>query len=235
MPEKRLFSRFSHRSLFFLIACFLARSGLDSLAAPFWFDQMNYAVGNIYTNSGGLWLRHSGTSSDSLAVSYTGSPVAVSGNRYEVNQGRQDDVHRLFFADTNGFDYTSPLSLYASFTVSLTNLPANSGGTYFAHFMGTNFDYAARAYALTAGAYPGTWRLGVANAQLDYSSSSPSNTGPSTVVPIDLAQNTDYQVVVRYTPATFSSTIWINPASESDTANSATATDPEAFISTRSE
>src|SRR5260370_147585 len=100
----------------------------SATAAPFWFDALNYSVGNITTSSSNLWIRHNGTANDSLEVSYSGSPTAAAGNRYEINQDRTDDVQRWFFANTNGFGSASGVSLYASFNVSLTNLPTNPGG-----------------------------------------------------------------------------------------------------------
>ena len=50
----------------------------------------------------------------------------------------------------------------------MTNLPANAGGTYFAHLMDTNVSFRGRIFALTTNAYPGTYRLGVANAAGDF-------------------------------------------------------------------
>src|SRR6267142_4180648 len=115
-----------------ILGC-LAPFGLR--AQIFWYDALNYNLGNITNGSGLLWLTHSGGVGDSLEVNYAGSAAAAAGHRYEVNQSRQDDIHRWFFPNTNGFAAGAGVSLYASFTISMTNLPGNAGGTYFAHFM----------------------------------------------------------------------------------------------------
>ena len=206
------------KNLIALIPLFLITLTISSLqAAPFWFDSMNYSVGNITTVAPN-WIRHSGSLNDSLEVN------TAAGHRYEVNQTRTDDVHRQFFANTNGFTAASGLSLYASFTINVTNLPANGGGTYFAHFMDNGSSFRGRIYVVTTGAYPGTWRLGVSTAAGDFTSTT-FGSGPSGVITNDLALNTDYQVVIRLNLGTAVPTVWINPAAESDTANSASGTD----------
>jgi len=188
-----------------------------------WFDSMDYPVGNITTNAGSLWVRHSGGSADALVVDYAGSPAALAGHRYEVNQARADDIHRLFSPDTNG---VSSGAVYASFIVSITNLPGNSGGTYFAHFMDVNSNtipmFRGRIYAIVppnpypyTNAAPGTFRFGVANAAGDFSGGSG---GPIAVVPVDLALNTDYQVVLKCDIDNATATLWVNPSSETDSA-----------------
>src|SRR5512141_791568 len=115
-----------------------------------WFDSMtNYPVGNITTNAGSPWVRHSGGNADSLVVDYAGSPIALAGHRYELNQARADDIRRLFSPETNGVN--SGIA-YASFIVAMTNLPGNAGGTYFAHFSDVNNNsipmFRGRIYAI---------------------------------------------------------------------------------------
>lgn len=193
-----------------------------------WFDSMSYPAGNITTNTDKFWVRHSGSANDSLVVNYAGSPAAKAGARYEVNQGRSDDIHRLFFADTNGF---SDGAMYASFIVSVTNLPSNVGGTYFAHFMDINTNqigtFRTRAFTVVpANPFPytnaaaNTFRFGVANAAGDASG---TTGGPTAVAPVDLALNTDYQVVLKCDIDNVTATVWVNPAAESDTAVSSGA------------
>lgn len=194
-----------------------------------WFDTMtNYPVGNITTNAGSLWIRHSGGNGDSLVVDYAGSPTALAGHRYEVNQARADDVRRLFSPDTNGVNSGV---VYASFIVSVTNLPGNPGGTYFAHFSDVNNNtipmFRGRIFAIVPpNPYPytnaaaGTFRFGVANAAGDYPN---AGGGPAAVVPLDLALNTDYQVVLACDIANATSTLWVNPTSEGDAAASSGA------------
>ena len=164
-----------------------------------WNEPFNYADGPIISNSSGLWIRHSGSANPSDSV--------VMNNRLEVassNPGavpRTDDVHRDFTSATN-----TQTILYASFTVNCTNLPPVVG-TYFAHFYVTSTTFHGRVFA-QAGTLPNTWRLGIAGAAGTVSA----------VFPVDLAANTDYQVVVRWDPVTsFSAQLWVNPLAETDT------------------
>ena len=158
----------------------------------------SYPTGNI-TNNTPLWLTHSGTAKDALVVSYPGSAASVAGTRLEVNQGRADDIHRWFYpADTGAVSV-----VYVSFVVSATNLPANAGGSYFAHLMDKSTMFRGRLFAtVPANPYPftstvpGVYRFGVANNQGDYSSAAPTTTGPSMTLPVDLALNTDYLLVI---------------------------------------
>src|SRR2546421_3376105 len=108
------------KNLTLLLLTVLCASSLQ--ASLFFYDALNYANGNITTNSSGRWLRHSGTGNDSLVVN----------NRYEVNQNRADDVHRWF--DPINTNTVSSGTVYASFMMRMTNLP-NAAGVYFAHLM----------------------------------------------------------------------------------------------------
>ena len=78
-----------------LIPLAILSLGTVSLKAQVIFaDSMDYPNGSITTNSSGKWIRHSGTSNDSLDVNH----------RYEVNESRQDDIHRWFDPiNTNGY------------------------------------------------------------------------------------------------------------------------------------
>jgi hypothetical protein len=159
------------------------------------YDALNYPNGSITNNSGGLWIQHSGVNNDALEVN----------GRYEVNQNRTADVHRWFDPiATNG--YLSG-TLFASWTIRMTNLP-NGSGTYFAHFMDKGTEFRGRVFALTNGALPGAYRLGVANAAADGS--------PNQVLPMDLAPNTDYQVVLKYDLDLVAATLYVNPAFDTD-------------------
>src|SRR5881394_509465 len=138
------------KKILFSLTC-LAMATISLRAQQIFSDSLDYPNGNITTTSSGRWLRHSGTSSDSFEVNH----------RYEVNQSRQDDVHRwLDPINTNG--YMSGV-LYASFFMRMTNFPG-VGGTYFAHFMDTGSEFRGRVFALTNSSFPATYRIGVANA-----------------------------------------------------------------------
>ncbi|MEP6664072.1 MAG: endonuclease/exonuclease/phosphatase family protein, partial [Verrucomicrobiota bacterium] len=86
---------------------------------------------------------------------------------------------------------------------------------YFAHF-NPGSGFRAVVFSSTSGAASGSFRLGVANSN----TSGNANSGQLTN---NLSLNQNYFLVIRYAVATGSSTIWLNPVSESDA--SVTATD----------
>jgi hypothetical protein len=214
-----------------LLACLAVA---PSKAALFWGDIItNYPLGCITTNTTpgyatNQWLSHlPGSGVDAIVISNNfNNPVAVSGRRLSLFTSGSEYVHRWFDpVATNGY-LTG--TLYVSFVVAVNSLPT-AGGTYFAHFMdggsplGTNaFEFRGHVYAVQntnsfpfTNTIPNTFRLGTANANGDTA----QGAGPDAILPIDLALNTDYQVVMRYDIDSASATIWVNPATESDVAN----------------
>ncbi len=170
-------------------------------------DSFSYSDGPLVTVSSNLWVHHSG--------SVTGEVAVVSG-RVLLNEAKTEDVNALLA----GQPYPSSGStnvFYASFTVKFTSLP-NGGGTYFAHFKNSSSGYRARIWALPGGAAPNKFRLGI---------SSTSSSDISATNSTDLSLNTDYIVVTRLVNSN-SSTLWINPAAESDPGIS-TSDSPSAF------
>jgi hypothetical protein len=185
-----------------LYTTILAMLGVIPLRAQVqFFEPFNYADGALTNVSGGVWQRHSGGNNDSL----------VSSNRLQVFGTRADDVNRSF--PTN---LANPI--FVAFTLNMTTLPSNSFGTYFAHFKdNTTFGFRGRIFAVTDnatwGVFPGMYRIGIANANGD-GTGAPTN-GPSVVVPMDLALNTDYQIVAEYDPNA-GATVWVNPVTTDD-------------------
>jgi hypothetical protein len=202
-----------------VLTSFLA--AMSMRADVIWQDTFNYSNGPVSitsTNGTGSttvsnWITHSGNL-DSF----------VNKHRLEVSTSpaRSGDVNRQF-SMTNGSPYTNVQQvIYASFIINFTNLPT-AAGTYFAHFhsgVPSSSSFEGKLYALVGFpansgatatnfvALPNTFRLGVAAAASDK---------PSKVFPIDLALNTDYQVVLGWDPVTDDSlTLWINPISSSD-------------------
>jgi hypothetical protein len=130
---------------------------------------------------------------------------------------------RVQFATTNTASgtsfahslYTQPQSntvMWASFTINLSTLPENAGGSYFADFADNAFDFYGRIFVLTSNnpaytpdipnvAYPGTYRLGIAN----------KAGTPSAVAELDMAPGIDYNVVA-YFDIGGGSQIAINPS-----------------------
>jgi hypothetical protein len=125
--------------------------------------------------------------------------------------------------------------VYASFIANANYVPAAGVGTYFAAFNNADtnnppqnytngFDFRGRISEIGAPyAFPYTTRVsktfqwGIANAAGDAPAALPSILFP----PIDAVANVDYQVVLKYDIDMASATLWVNPASESDTGNMA--------------
>ena len=171
----------------------------------------NVVGGVMVTN----WIRHSGSGNDAIVNNHR-LEVSSSTVYGGVTVTRQDDIHRNF-SITNGSPYTNGQQvLYASFVVNFTNLPTTNGAV-FAHFSYGGTAIEGKLWALTGGpnqttnnftVLPNTFRLGV----------SAANSGnPFKVYPVDLALNTDYQVVMGWDPAGLAAiTLWVNPVSSSD-------------------
>jgi len=224
-----------------VLSGFLPLSRL-SAANPLWYDAVtNYPVGCITTNTAN-WFPHLPgglTANDMLVVSnfYT-SGAAVTGRRLRVNGLNSEYIMRLFDPATTNVVRSG--TVYASFVVNANFVPAAGAGTYFAafnnadtndppQFKDNGFDFRGRVFEIGAtNAYPftntvaSTYHLGIANAASDPAQGG----GPSIMyVPGDFIRNVDYQVVVRYViddgnPIdSATATLWVNPASESDTAN----------------
>jgi endonuclease/exonuclease/phosphatase family metal-dependent hydrolase len=165
-------------------------------AALFLNDAFDYPDGPLVTVSSNMWVHHSG--------SVTGQVAVVSG-RVLLNETNSEDVNSLLTGQPYDPSDTTNV-FYASFTVKFTSFPS-SGGTYFAHFKNASTGYRARVWALTGGAVPGKFRLGI---------SSTNNPVASATNSMDLSLNTDYTVVTRLVNTNSVSTLWINPVSESD-------------------
>ena len=157
-------------------------------------DSFNYPDGAIDGAAGSPWTRHSGTAGTAL----------VRQKKLEIFSSRAEDVGALL----SGGPYKpgSNTLLFASFRLACTNLPT-SAGTYFAHLKdASSTGFRGRIFVSTTNASPGSFRLGIAN-----------GTGENAVTfPLDLALKTEYLVVLRYAVDTTASTLWINPALETD-------------------
>ena len=155
------------------------------------FDTFSNTDGNLFGDAGSPWTDINGT-----------NPELVTNGTVQISvSNATTDAQSLFNQTENN------VIVWASFTLNVNQLPSNIGGAYFANFEDTNFGFYGRLFLLTsnnpsltpglpANAYPGTYRLGIANAQTD--SSSTSTTGPSAVVALDMAPGIDYTVVEYY-------------------------------------
>ena len=149
-------------------------------------DTFTYADGNLFGDPGSPWKEISGT-----------SPIYVTNDTVQISEA--DTTKGTAFAQSLFTEPQSNTVLWASFTVNLQTLPGTVNGTYFAHFEDTNFGFLARIIALTSNnpaytpdipavAYPGSYRLGIAN----------KASTASAVVELDMAPGIDYNVVVFY-------------------------------------
>ena len=190
-----------------LLASLLTCLAIVSVRADYlWYEGFNYNNGAIETNSGGLWICHSPTTAANDAL-VTNKKLEIRGTFSGNPAGSgQDDIHR-WLTITNGGPYTNSTTYtnYASFTVRFAQLPTPAGA-YFANFYSSATVFPGRVWALagTNLCLPGTFRLGVS--------------GGSTPVlyPVDLATNTDYQVVMMLDQNNKSTYLWVNPLSSAD-------------------
>jgi endonuclease/exonuclease/phosphatase family metal-dependent hydrolase len=190
------------KKVVFCISTFLLSATLSG-AALLLNDSFSYPDGPLVTVSGGVWAHHSGSAGE----------VMVSSGRVFLSEANTEDVNASLAGQPYPASGTTNV-FYASFTVKFTSLP-NSGGTYFAHFKNSSSTFRARIWALTGGAAPDRFRLGI---------SSTNSSAASATSPMDLRLNTDYIVVTRLvnSNAVTVSTLWINPTAESDSSISVT-------------
>jgi hypothetical protein len=154
-------------------------------------DDFSYVNGSLITNSANLWVSRSGIA-----------------NQCQTTNGQ------LFLSSANTEDVGAPLIgapyarsngnvLYASFKLNVLTLPKVVPGLI-AHFA-SGSTQRGRVYAGTTNAAPGQYRVFVAN-----------GSDTNTMVPLDLATNTQYTIVTRYVIDTNLTTLWINPVAETD-------------------
>jgi endonuclease/exonuclease/phosphatase family metal-dependent hydrolase len=190
------------KKVVFCISTFLLSATLSG-AALLLDDTFSYSDGPLVTVSGGVWAHHSGSAGE----------VMVSSGRVFLSEANTEDVNASLAGQPYPASGTTNV-FYASFTVKFTSLPS-SGGTYFSHFKNSSTTFRARIWALTGGAAPDRFRLGI---------SSTNGSAASATSTMDLRLNTDYIVVTRLvnSNAVTVSTLWINPTAESDSSISTT-------------
>jgi hypothetical protein len=161
-------------------------------------DDFTYPDGSIITNSSFFWNAHSGT---------TGQTQVASG-KINLASAQGEDINAFLtnasYAPGGGFVF------YSRFVVNFSALPTGNGGDYFAHFKDFTTGFRARVFAMTNGAASGKYRLGIANGGFT-----------TTGFPQDLSLGTPVVVITRYDLGAGTSTIWVNPTSESSTSLSA--------------
>jgi endonuclease/exonuclease/phosphatase family metal-dependent hydrolase len=163
-------------------------------------DDFNYTDGQLVGTGTNNWTTHSGAANELLVIS----------TRIQLKGANSEDVN----APLRGQPYASGLinHFYASFVVRFTALPGVHGA-YFAHFKGNSTTaFAGRVWALTSGAAPGRFRIGISPA---------GGSVVSAIHPNDLDLNTDYLVVTRMVNSNSVTKLWIDPVAEIDPAVSA--------------
>ncbi len=209
---------------------------------------LNFGNGGITTNTSS-WYPHapgSLTAHDLLITtnSFT-SGAATSSRRFRVAGNKTEYIMRAF-TNVDGTTATNSVTtgvLYYSYIASCSFVTAGGQGVYFSAFndFGTGgtlaenstngFNSRGRVFQIGLTNYltntlANTFRYGIANAAGD-----PAQGGSASILyppnQFDLVRSVDYQIVVKYIiddgDPTHASTayMWINPASESDTANMA--------------
>ena len=220
-----------------LASLLVSLAAASASAAPIWYDVITNYTGCITTNPGTLWFPHAPgtmTATDAIMVTNTyTSGAAMNGKKLRINGLNSEYIMRLFDPATTNVYHSGVV--YASFIANANYVPAAGVGTYFAAFNNADtnnppqnytngFDFRGRISEIGAPyAFPYTTRVsktfqwGIANAAGDAPAALPSILFP----PIDAVANVDYQVVLKYDIDNASATLWVNPASESDTGNMA--------------
>ena len=166
------------------------------------YDTFTYPNGILFGDAGSPWTEESGS-----------NPIYVTNDFAQISQ----TIGALGTAFGQSL-YTQPQAegstvLWASFNINLKTLPATPTGTYFAYFQSTNFNFYGRVIALTSNnpaytpdispvAYPGTYRIGIAN----------DATAASAVVELDMAPGIDYNVVAYYDMVNQFCQVSVNPS-----------------------
>lgn len=159
------------------------------------YEPFTYPNGQLTANSGGLWTPNTGTA----PLNVTNGAALLR----QVDTSSREDAYRGLTTTFNpATDNTS--KIYGSFTISYSVLPTtgDSDGSYFASLRSSANGLYTRIGATTAGAAPGSFRIGIGNGTW--------SAAASIKLAQDLVLNTSYQVVFRLDLATDQSTLWVN-------------------------
>lgn len=190
-------------------------------AALLFSDTFNYPNGNLTSVGNPPWYSHSSSGTQ---------PIQVTNGMMQVRGLSGEDDSADFSA--TGYETNSGVVLYSSYTLVISNsvgLP-NALGGYVSHFknLANGSSFHARVFLSTSNyttataASPGNYFIGIGNGSLGNGSLAGST--PVVQWPSQLSVGSVYTVVTRCDLGNNqTSTLWINPASESDP--SITATD----------
>jgi hypothetical protein len=167
-------------------------------AASIFSEGFNYSPGNLVPNNG--WANYSGAATDIQVVSeipFCCSPSSrVSGFGPNAN-----DDHKLFAAQpTNA-------KTYACFEVTIPAIVGAPKPIYFAELKdGGASNLVSRVYVLPIA---GGWTFGISH------STTSTSVGVTPWSATTLSYDTMYRLVINYDPVAKSSTLWVNPSTES--------------------
>lgn len=179
-------------------------------------ESFDYTNGPLTVVSGGAWANHSGTA---LQADATNGAVSLTASESE-------DVNRLLAGQPYLPGGTTNI-FYARFIARFTEPPSPSGGWFLSFKSASSTGFRGRVFALTTGAAPGQFRLGL---------SSGDNNAPTVTNQTDLATNAPFTVILRFANTNSAATLWLNPSSENDpsiTTTEATATFTVAAVGLR--
>ena len=207
-----------------LVLCILSPFFASAQATTITFSGTGVLTANNWTTHSGTTgqLTTLATASDvGNSLSYTGLPTSTN-NRTSIVAGNSEDVNYVVSTITNAG------SVYYSALIKLPNITGQAAntttGNYFMNLSDTNgtvvtTGFVGRLY-VRAGATANTFNIGVLN-----------NSGGTALAaniygatPVDYALNTTYLIVVKYTYATNTASIWVNPT--------VSATEPTALFTT---
>lgn len=176
------------------------------------YDTFSYPTGNLFGDPGSPWVDINGT-----------LPELVTNGRVQINENEATTDAQSKFA----YPVSDGSVIWASFIFNMATLPPpGSAGDYCCNIEDTNFGFFGRIFPVTSNnpsltpgmspsAFPGTYRLAIAGAQND--SATNGTTGPTAVIPLDMAPGIDYEVVFFLNPGAPDAGVIVNPASYNDT------------------
>ncbi len=182
------------RKIAFALSALALVVAAPAMAASLVFDTFSYPNGNLVPNGG--WANYSGAATDIQVVGGAATGGAI-GNP-------ANDDHILFAAQA------LTAVTYACFNVTIPQPPVagQPKPIYFALLKDAGtVNFVSRVYVLPLAT--GGWTLGLSHASTSLTVGVVPWTAP-------LSYGTTYRVVINYDPNTRSSTMWVDPAVETD-------------------
>ena len=173
-----------------------------------------YADGGLVANSGGNWLNHSGAGTD----------ITMTSGRAVCNMANAPDDNRAFTPQS------ATTAIYSCFEVTVPDPGGIPRLVYFQHLKETGTTvFTARVYVapldFVAPADSG-WTFALSH------SSTSATVGVVRWSNTSLVYGQNYRIVTKYDPATATSTMWVNPASEGSASVSQTGTTNTLMVAT---